>query len=134
MIAAGCVSLIMACTQAAWGYQDVGEDFGTAWLEEHGSQPVSVLEAQNSLWDWGNVPKGYKILNGTLYPPGYGPTVYYPTLMAALDPIVLNNTMVANYISPNLQTSTPYYQDPWLLAQLSGRPVVTLNMPESPLF
>jgi len=128
------VLLIMVCKQGALGFQDVGEDFGTSWLEQHGSRPFSTIETHNNLWSWGSSPKGFKVYNGALYPPGYGPQWYYPNFWAGSDPIVINNTMVANYISPNLQTSNSVYGDPWLLAQLSGRPVAMLNIPKGPLF
>ncbi|MDM7935725.1 MAG: hypothetical protein QUS08_10095 [Methanothrix sp.] len=133
LTAAACALLLAACIQAH-GFQNVGEDFGLAWLEQHGTRPVSAVEIQNNLWDWGGTPKGYRIIDGVLYPPGYGPEWYYPTLPTSGSPIVVNNTQVANYISPNLRSSPSVYSDPWLMAQLSGRPVAMVNIPEGSLF
>ncbi|VVB66968.1 Uncharacterised protein [uncultured archaeon] len=129
------VVLIMVCKQGALGFQDVGADFGTSWLEQYGSRPASTTDTQNNLWSWGSIPKGYSIYNGVLYPPGYLPQWYYPSYWASSDPIVINNTKGANYrISPSLAASNSVYEDPWMLAQLSGRPVAMINIPTSPLF
>jgi hypothetical protein len=134
LIAIVCVSLILVCMQTAYGFQDVGEDFGTSWLEQHGSKPGSAIETQQSLWNWGATPKGYLLLNGTLYPPGFWPQYYYPSFPIGADPIVINNTKTANYVSPSLLTSNSGYEDPWLLSQLSGRPVSVVNIPRGTLF
>ncbi len=99
------------------GYQDVGSDYGTSWLENNGTMPVSTQEA-NSLWNWGNAPKGYSLHNGVLYPPGTEPEWYYPTSMTSSTPIIINESE-----SNQLQSTYDSYTDPWLLAQLSGRPV-----------
>ncbi len=134
LIAIVWVSLIMVCMQTVHGFQDVGEDFGTSWLEQHGSKPGSAIESQQGLWNWGATPKGYLALDGTLYPPGYWPQYYYPSFWTSADPIVINNTKMANYISPNLLTSNSMYEDPWLVSQLSGRPVAVINIPRGTLF
>ncbi len=129
-----CVSLIMVCMQTAHSFQDVGEDFGTSWLEQHGSKPGSATETQQGLWNWGTTPKGYLFLNGTLYPPGFWPQYFYPSFPTGTDPIIINNTRVANYASPNLLASNSRYEDPWLVSQLSGRPVTVVNQPRGTLF
>jgi len=128
------VLLIIVCKQGALGFQDVGEDFGTAWLEQYGPRPASTADTQSNLWSWGGVPKGYTIYNGVVYPPGYGIQWYYPSFWTSSDPIVVNNTMGTNYLSPNQLAVNSRYEDPWLLAQLSGRPVVSINLPTSTLF
>jgi hypothetical protein len=119
---------------SAYGMQNVGAEFGKTWLEDFGTKPISTLEIQKNLWDWGNAPKGYKIHNGVLYPPGYEPQWYYPSFLVNNSPIIINNTMVNNYLSPNSQSPYSFYTDPWLLSQLSGRPVAMVRVPESPLF
>jgi len=129
-----CVSLIVVCMQTAYSLQDVGGDFGTSWLGQHGSQPGSAIETEQNLWNWGATPKGYEVLNGILYPPGYWPQFYNPSFPTGADPIVINNTKTANYVSPSLQTSNSGYEDPWLLSQLSGRPVAVVNIPRGTLF
>ena len=129
-----CVSLIIVCTQMVQSFQDVGGGFGTSWLEQHGSKPGSSSDTSQSLWNWGANPKGYLTLNGTLYPPGYWPQYYYPSDWTSVDPIIINNTKLGNYISPNLLASNSNYQDAWLTSQLSGRPVVVINTPHGTLF
>ena len=129
-----CVSLSMICMHSAYGMQNVGAEFGKTWLEDFGTKPISTLEIQKNLWDWGNAPKGYKIHNGVLYPPGYEPQWYYPSFLVNNSAIIINNTMANNYLSPNSQSPYSFYTDPWLLSQLSGRPVAMVKVPESPLF
>ncbi len=126
--------LIMVCKQGALGFQDVGADFGTSWLEQYGSRPASTIDTQNNLWSWGSTPKGYSFSNGVLYPPGYGLQWYYPSDWTSSDPIVINVTQGAAKVSSNQMMSSSPYEDPWLVAQLSGRPVATLKIPTSSLF
>ena len=133
-IAIICLFLGMICMHPTCGMQNTGEEFGKSWLEKFGTNPVSKLENQKNLWGWGSAPKGYTLHNGVLYPPGYEPQWYYPSFMNNETPIVINNSMVNNYISPNLESSNFYYMDPWLLSQLSGRTVATVRVPGSPLF
>jgi hypothetical protein len=128
------ISLSMMGIPAACGYQNVGESFGSSWLDEHGTKPTSTIELQNNLWHWGAVPKGYSIYNNVLYPPGYGPQTYYPAIPTGEAPIVLNNTQATNYLSSTSQSPTSVYLDPWLLSQLSGRPITWINEPKSTLF
>lgn len=110
----------------------MGGDYGLSWLEQHGTNPVSVVE-QNGLWNWGTAPKGFAVYNGTLYPPGYGPQWFYPAIASDLAPVVINNTN-SNYLSPALQSTYAPFTDPWLLAQMLGRPVTYINVPKSTLF
>jgi hypothetical protein len=107
-------------------FLDVGGDYGSKWLNNYGSMPIKTFETPNDLWNWGNVPKGYQLINGTAYPPGTVPQWYYPISFADYTPIVINKTK-----SSNPMTANSYEADPWLLAQLSGRPVVLINEPHS---
>ncbi len=118
------LALIMLC-MAAYGTQNVGGDFGRLWLQQHGVT-FSTASVNNSLWNWGSAPEGYTILNGKLYPNTYGPSWYYPDFLSSSTPIVINRTSTnnTNYISPDLM-----YEDPWVLAQLTGQPVVVVNNP-----
>ena len=130
LVVAICIFLSVVCIQSSYGFQSVGESFGTSWLASYGTQPTSTIEIQNNLWRWGNAPKGFSLLNGTLYPPGYAPQWYYPdTFTDNNTPIIINNTG-----SNNLQTPSNLGLDPWLTAQLSGRPVTVVREPRSTLF
>jgi len=112
-----CMSIIIIFPQPSLSFIDVGGDYGVSWLEEHGTKP-KVEETRNNLWNWGSVPKGFRIYNGTLYPPGQGPQWYYPSYATEGTPIVINDSaagaLPADYAG----------LDPWLTAQLSGRPVI----------
>ena len=127
------IILCMACIQVVQCYQNVGGDFGISWLEQHATKPVSVIEAQNNLWNWGSTPKGYTIYNNTLYPPGYGPKWFYPAILTSAAPVVVNSTEANYYLSQSLLPDAPY-TDPWLLAQMLGRPVSYVNVPSGSLF
>lgn len=128
-LAAICIFSCLACTLPSCGFQSVGEDFGTSWLEKYGTMPISTLEIANNLWNWGSAPKGFKLHNGTLYPPGTEPQWYYPNSFTDYTPIIINRTD-----SSNLQSPYSSDVDPWLLAQLSGRPVALVNEPKRTLF
>ena len=119
----------IVCIPSSYGFQNVGDSFGTSWLAKYGTQPTITVESQNNLWRWGSAPKGFGLINGTLYPPGYLPQWFYPdTFTNNNTPIVINSTG-----SNNLQ---PDYMgmDPWLTAQLTGRPVTVVREPRSTLF
>lgn len=128
LIAIICMCASLICIPLSSGFQSVGEDFGTAWLEKYGTKPISTLEI-NSLWNWGSAPKGFKLHNGTLYPPGTEPQWFYPTSYTDFVPIIINRTDSSQFQSPSSSD-----MDPWLLAQLTGRPVALVNEPKGTLF
>jgi hypothetical protein len=124
-----CICLSFICIPLSHGFQSVGESFGSTWLENYGSRPISTLEIANNLWNWGAAPKGFKLYNGTLYPPGSEPQWYYPNSYSDYTPIIINRTDSGKYQAPTSQD-----MDPWLLAQLSGRPVALVKDRKSSLF
>jgi hypothetical protein len=131
LIALFFVSLCMIGMPAAFGYEDVGGSYGSSWLEQHSTKPVSTVEQlQNNLWNWGTAPKGYLLLNNVLYPPGYGPQWYYPSIATGEAPLVINNSQATNYLTGTPQSNSAYI-DPWLLSQLSGREILFINEPNS---
>lgn len=103
-------------------FLSVGEDFGKSWIQQHGTQP-NATENKTSLWSWGNAPKGYAIYNGKPIPPGSGPQWYYPSQTTNNTPIITNSTALNSM-----------YQDPWVLAQFTGQPVMIINTSAGPLF
>jgi hypothetical protein len=117
------VSIYIIAQAAALTPQNVGEDFGKSWLQEHGKQPNIALNT-TGLWNWGSVPKGYTIYNGKPIPPGSGPQWYYPGgIMNNNTPIITNSTALDRMAS-----------DPWILAIFADRPVMVINTSAGPLF
>ena len=129
LLAVLCICAIAVMEFPSSGYEDVGGSFGISWLEKYGTAPVNTIETPNNIWNWGNAPKGFVLRNGTLFPPGTVPQWYYPVLITDFTPIVINQSELS---SPQLGNS--YATDPWLLAQLTGRPVTLVNEPHGTLF
>jgi len=129
LVAIICICLSFMCIPPSYGFQSVGEDFGTSWLEKYGTKPISTLEIANNLWNWGSAPKGFVLRNGTLYPPGTEPQWYYPNSFTDYTPIIINRTDSSKFQAQNYLDV-----DPWLLAQLSGRPVTIVKEPTGTLF
>ena len=57
-LAITCISAIVLGAALCLAFEDVGGDFGSAWLEKYGTREPSTFDNPNSLWDWGNAPKG----------------------------------------------------------------------------
>lgn len=129
LIALICVFAFAVCISVSAAFQDVSGNYGQTWLENYGSMPISTLESSNNLWNWGSVPKGYQLINGTVYPPGTAPVWYYPTSLLDYTPIIINKTE-----SSSLGSASGFEADPWLLSQLTGRPVTVVHEPHSMLF
>ena len=122
-ILAAFLSLYVISHVAALTSQNVGEDFGKLWLQEHGTHPNTTQNTTN-LWSWGNSPKGYTIYNGKPIPPGSGPQWYYPGgTMNNNTPIITNSTALDKMS-----------EDPWVMAMFTGRPVMKVNASMGPLF
>ena len=123
-----CISLMIIFPQSAQSFLDVGGEYGASWLKEHGGEP-EIEETHNNLWNWGSAPKGFEIYNGTVYPPGYAPSWYHPYYAANSTPIIINSNA-----GNGQQTADNTGLDPWLTAQLSGRPVALISKPKGVLF
>ncbi len=129
-----CMALCIIILATAHGAQDVGGDFGTSWLEQHGTKFPTPTESKYGLWNWGKAPKGFTISNGRVIPPGYGTQFYYPSLPTNGTPIIMNSTATlgSDYFTPNFQPSIP--EGSWIQAQLTGRPIAIVNNPSGSLF
>jgi hypothetical protein len=108
----GCFTGFSECWRRLWKIMD-----STAW------NATQCTENKTSLWSWGNAPKGYTIYNGKPIPPGSGPQWYYPSPTTNNTPIITNSTALNSM-----------YQDPWVLAEFTGRPVMIINSSAGPLF
>lgn len=109
--------------------QSVGEDFGKTWLAQYSNKFVTTsTNNSNDLWKWGGKPLGYEVFQGRLYPLLAPTELYYPGFINNATPIYVNGTallrnqwhLYRNYMSPD------FAADPWLLAQLTDRPVVVV--------
>lgn len=129
LLAVVCIFGMAAVIIPSLGYQNVGGDYGTSWLQNYGTMPASEFQVSGGLWDWGDAPKGYVLRNGMVYPPGTAPQWFYPLSVTDSTPIVINQSE-----QKDSQSMAYYGLDPWLLAQLSGRPVTVVNEPHGTLF
>lgn len=112
----------------------VGGNFGKSWLEQHGAHSF-VSGAKNSLWNWGGSPHGYTTDGIKLYPSGYLDQWYYPAFVTNSTPILINIS-AANSGNRSLSTAPSadaVYEDPWVLAQITGRPVRVFSAPSETL-
>ncbi|MDQ1313599.1 MAG: hypothetical protein QG605_2138 [Euryarchaeota archaeon] len=123
-----CIGLMIIFPQSAQSFLDVGGEYGASWLKEHGGEP-KIEETRNNLWNWGSAPKGFEIYNGTVYPPGYAPSRYYPYYAVNSTPIIINSDA-----GNGQQTADNTGIDPWLTAQLSGRTVTLISDPIGVIF
>lgn len=107
------------------GVQQVGGDFGKAWLQSQ--DQVEKVETNRTnvttdgLWSWGSVPKWHMLIDGRLEYLGAG-MWFYPAFPINSTPIIENANLSAknapDFASPEM------LNDPWMIAQVSGRPVL----------
>jgi len=100
----------------------VGGEWGRSWLNNNGDKNV-VKQPGGGLWSWGTIPKGQYLSNGTLQPIGVA-TVFFPSFAESSVPLMINRTTNLNgYFPPDF--NSPYFMDdPWMISQITGRPVV----------
>jgi hypothetical protein len=126
IVTAGLISgvFLTACSaQTASNYQNIGGDFGRAWLGNFMDQNPKPAENNSSnFWDWGSAPKGSKILNGKLV----ADTIYNQTWEDSYhnwlgDSYVDSNTgnRIYSYEDPNTGLPAYYYIDPKTGKQVS---------------
>ncbi|MCX8207049.1 MAG: hypothetical protein N3G75_04360 [Methanothrix sp.] len=107
------------------GTQQVGGDFGKAWLqslEQTERVETNMTNATTGgLWSWGSVPKWHMLIGGRLEYMGSG-MWFYPAFPTNSTPIIENASLSAknapDFASPEM------LDDPWMIAQVSGRPVL----------
>ncbi len=114
--------------------QSVGGEFGQTWLTQYSNKLVTAnANNTNDLWEWGGKPRGYDVYQGKLYSLLAPTEVYYPGFIANTTPIFVNGTALMrdhrffylDYMAPDFMTSG-FMSDPWLLAQMTERPVVVM--------
>lgn len=122
-------SFCLAASPAASPMQSVGEEFGQTWLTQNSNKfVISSTNNSNDLWKWGGKPRGYDVFLGKLYPLLAPTEVYYPGFMANATPIIVNGTaLMRNQRSLYMDfMSQDFMSDPWLLAQMTERPVMVV--------
>jgi len=126
---------LIAASSAASGAEpvSVGGDFGQSWLKNLPYQPeTSTEDAGSGLWSWGGVPTGMKVVNGTLQPVDNNTDVIDYAGIEWLGSEPLGPPSYINYTGAPVDFMYPFYSDdPWILAQHTGR-VVRTNLEDLP--
>jgi hypothetical protein len=126
---------LIAASTAASGAEpvSVGGDFGQSWLKNLPYQPeISTEDAGSGLWSWGGVPTGMKVVNGTLQPVDNNTDVIDYAGIEWLGSEPLGPPSYINYTGAPVDFMYPFYSDdPWILAQHTGR-VVRTNLEDLP--
>ena len=58
LVAIICICFSSICIPLSYGFQSVGENFGTMWLENYGTNPINTMGIANNLWNWGGSAQG----------------------------------------------------------------------------
>lgn len=119
------ISLLHVVAVPGWGVQQVGGDFGRAWLQSLEQMERVETNRTNAttdgLWSWGSIPKWHTLVGGRLEYMGSG-MWFYPAFPTNSTPIIENASLSAknapDFASPEM------VNDPWMISQISGRPVL----------
>ncbi len=122
------LALLAASTAASCAEPvSVGGDFGQSWLKNLPYQPeTSDEDAGSGLWSWGGVPMGREVVNGTLQPVNNGTDEVGFAGITWLGEEPIGPPARVNYTGAPVDFMYPFYSDdPWILAQHTGRVVRT---------
>lgn len=112
---------------------NVGGNYGRSWLNNSGNK--NIIPSSSGLWDWGQTPSGYILMNGKLVSTGEsGSTLIYPAFVTNSTPLIGNASLNAPNYGPRgltlAQLASSYmYEDPWAVAQSTGQPILIQNRP-----
>ena len=112
---------------------NVGGNYGRSWLNSSGNK--NIIPSSSGLWDWGQTPSGYILMNGKLVSTGEsGSTLIYPAFVTNSTPLIGNASLNAPNYGPRgltlAQLASSYmYEDPWAVAQSTGQPILIQNRP-----
>jgi hypothetical protein len=112
---------------------NVGGTYGKNWLNNSGDK--NIIPSSLGLWDWGETPLGYILMNGKLVSTGEsGSTLIYPAFVTNSTPLIGNASLNAHQNDPRHLTlaqlaSSYMYEDPWAVAQSTGQPILVQNSP-----
>jgi hypothetical protein len=119
---------LLAASAAAFGAESVsvGGDFGQSWLKNLPYQPETSDSDSAGLWDWGGVPRGKEVVKGTLQPEDNGTDEVDFSGITWLGEEPIGPPSRINYTGAPVDFMYPFYSDdPWILAQHTGRVVRT---------
>jgi len=129
------ILFLLTLTTAA-AYQQISGEFGQKWISDFKAQNPETQSSnlENDLWDWGSKPHGKDLQNGKLVDENTS-----SAMRAAL-----NWMQAMNYSNPVIMNSSKPYgsfqsnglvsDDPWILAQQLGRPVIANDTLYYPAF
>jgi hypothetical protein len=125
----------------------VGGEFGQSWIKDFKEQntPAPSKDLKKDLWSWGGKPKGKALTGGGKLVDAINNTTTINTsanwlgdTSALKNPVYMNSSSpYGNYgtstdaqtgkILPNSAPLSPMFlsDDPWVMAQQLGRPVIT---------
>ncbi len=107
-----CLLLAVSSSQSAPNFQSVSGEFAQKWItnfKEENAKPVPEIDGSKSedngsdLWNWGNAPKGSKMVEGNLVTDPY-------YLLPLLD--LSSNWMGESYTDANTGLLMETYSDP----------------------
>ncbi|VVB68965.1 Uncharacterised protein [uncultured archaeon] len=129
------IFLLMLATATA--YQQISGEFGQKWISDFKAKnpETQSSDLKNDLWAWGSKPHGKDILDGKLVDANLTPaTIAALNWMQAMgysNPVIMNSSNPYGSFTQNIGLVS---DDPWILAQQLGRPVVANNILYYPAF
>jgi hypothetical protein len=129
--------LLLLTLATATNYQQVGGEFGQNMIDEFKTedQAWASPNSNGTLWDWGSVPKGKSIQDGKPIDANFTPAMLaalnWMQAMGYSNPVIMNSTNPHGNFS---QTIGQVSDDPWMMAQHLGRPVMANNTLYYPAF
>ena len=125
-------------------YVTVGGEFGQSWIKDFKEQntPAPSKDLKKDLWSWGGKPKGKTLTSGGKLVDAINNTTTINTsanwlgdTSALKNPVYMNSSSpYGNYGTAGMPLSPMFLSDdPWVMAQQLGRPVITPSEIKYPL-
>ncbi len=129
------IILLLTFTTAT-AYQQISGEFGQKWISDFKTQnpDTQPSDLKNDLWDWGSKPHDKDLQDGKLVDANTS-----TAMQAALNwmhAMNYSNPVIMNSSKPygNFQSNRLVSDDPWILAQQLGRPVIANDALYYPAF
>ncbi len=124
-------------TATSSDYQQISGEFGQNIIKDFRTedQAWASPSPNATLWDWGSSPKGKEVQDGKIVDANLTPAMIaalnWMQAMGYSNPVIMNSSNpYGNFSQPIGQVS----DDPWMMAQHFGRPVVANNTLYYPAF